>query len=1105
MKSKYLLLFIFSVFGLLGKIQATTHVVTNSGLTFTPADISVNVGDTVVFNIGNSHNAVEVSKATYDSRGMMSNGGFNVPFGGGSIVITEAKTYYYVCQPHVNFDMVGTITATEQDSGKTTMFTANLSGSNEATPVLSSASGQISGSLDGNILTIEGRFSGLTGAFNSQIAGGSHIHRGFAGQNGGIELALVPTLDSDNRGGQFEAANNSFELTDEQLDLLLGRQLYINIHTTVYASGELRGQLLPASDDLYLVNLFGSNEVPSVISQGFGALALEVTNDSLYVSGSFQELSSALNTSIGGGAHLHMGLSGENGGVVFPLNVTLGADSTSGTINNVFPITEVQKEMLIDRRLYANFHSMNLPSGELRGQIRGVVDAVFRSHLSGNNQPVPVTSKATGEILLELKDSTIIVSGSFQGLSSALNTMIAGGAHIHLGIAGQNGGVLFPLVVELSPDSTAGTFAAVDNQFVLSQEEVASLLDRKLYINIHSLNFGPGEIRGQIVPESQFFFTGFLTGMQQPDPVISGGYGAIIAEIMGNNLTLSGAFNNLDTELNEAIAGGAHLHLAPAGSNGPVEFLLMPVLSEDKKTGQYQPADNTFTLTEGLMDTLIERQFYANIHSLGNASGELRAQLLHESTAYFFAPLSGASESNPVNTNGNGAYVVEWNDGQLIGSGSFNDLTSDFDVNIAGGAHLHAAYAGSNGGILQFLNTSMGMDGRSGVFEAKNNILGVSSAFVDTLLNRTTYVNIHSTDFPSGEIRGQVLPFANNYFTATLSGINEVQPVRSGGSGAFKLELNGNNLVVTGSFNDLEGDFDPNIGGGAHIHQAITGSNGDVVLALTTDLGDDLKSGIYTAANNTFVLEDSISDGLKSGRLYFNIHTTEVPSGELRGQILPETNQFPNPSAIIAPASGAMITIEGEGNTPFEASWNPTTDPDADTLSYIWQLAADPGFNLIALSVNQGEQTNFQTDFATVNGLLRSLGIQEGQSINLYHRVMVSDGSLFSTSEIDSVTLTVGIVTDIEDLDIKQMSINLYPNPAQDRIQLNIKSTVNGVNGELILVDLQGRVLQNSTVNLQGGAETLRLDVNTLPSGIYFAQIWLEGRLARTTKFEIQR
>ena len=153
-----------------------------------------------------------------------------------------------------------------------TEFKALLSGSHEVLPIATTASGEITAVLDGNELRVSGTFSGLTGAFDPSVAGGSHIHTGYAGQNGGITFTLTPSPDLDLKGGTFDATLNTFTLTQDQMDALMERRMYVNIHTTMYAGGEIRGQLLPASDAYFNANLLGSNEVPSVITSASGAL-----------------------------------------------------------------------------------------------------------------------------------------------------------------------------------------------------------------------------------------------------------------------------------------------------------------------------------------------------------------------------------------------------------------------------------------------------------------------------------------------------------------------------------------------------------------------------------------------------------------------------------------------------------------------------------------------------------------------------------------------------------------------------------------------------------------------------------------------------------------
>ncbi len=91
--------------------SATTHTVVSSGYTFSPADVSFKLGDTLSFSLASIHDVVEVSQATWDANGSTSNGGFETPYGGGTVVLTHTGTYYYVCATHVgSFGMKGTIT-----------------------------------------------------------------------------------------------------------------------------------------------------------------------------------------------------------------------------------------------------------------------------------------------------------------------------------------------------------------------------------------------------------------------------------------------------------------------------------------------------------------------------------------------------------------------------------------------------------------------------------------------------------------------------------------------------------------------------------------------------------------------------------------------------------------------------------------------------------------------------------------------------------------------------------------------------------------------------------------------------------------------------------
>lgn len=103
--------------------NATTLIV-SSGFAFSPDAVTINVGDSVNFQLGNIHNALEVSQSTYNANGTTPlSGGFSVPFGGGWVLPANLSVgvHYYVCTNHASMGMKGTITVS-QSAAPTVVF-----------------------------------------------------------------------------------------------------------------------------------------------------------------------------------------------------------------------------------------------------------------------------------------------------------------------------------------------------------------------------------------------------------------------------------------------------------------------------------------------------------------------------------------------------------------------------------------------------------------------------------------------------------------------------------------------------------------------------------------------------------------------------------------------------------------------------------------------------------------------------------------------------------------------------------------------------------------------------------------------------------------------
>lgn len=115
--------------------------------------------------------------------------------------------------------------------------------------------------------------------------------------------------------------------------------------------------------------------------------------------------------------------------------------------------------------------------------------------LDGSQEVPPVATAGTGSgtLTLDLATSVLTVSGSYSGLTSNANV-----AHLHGPAAvGANAGIIFGLTIS---GGTSGTFSGSGN---LTATQVQSVLTGLTYLNVHTANFGNGELRGQVCRVAQ--------------------------------------------------------------------------------------------------------------------------------------------------------------------------------------------------------------------------------------------------------------------------------------------------------------------------------------------------------------------------------------------------------------------------------------------------------------------------------------------------------------------------------------------------------------------------------------------------------------------------
>lgn len=120
-------------------------------------------------------------------------------------------------------------------------------------------------------------------------------------------------------------------------------------------------------------------------------------------------------------------------------------------------------------------------------------------------------------------------------------------------------------------------------------------------------------------------------------------------------------------------------------------------------------------------------------------------------TSIFQAFLLGANEVPPTGSNGFGISVLVYN----FNSNSFEISTGFIGLSAAPvGGHIHLGEAGTNGPVI-FNFTSFLPATSSGSTDPTNGTLSAADEL--ELYAGNLYVNLHTAQYPAGEIRGQLL------------------------------------------------------------------------------------------------------------------------------------------------------------------------------------------------------------------------------------------------------------------------------------------------------------------------------------------------------------
>ena len=369
-------------------------------------------------------------------------------------------------------------------------------------------------------------------------ATGLHIHNGPAGVSAGVVIntglsaaasqAIKAGGDIVHRPAQVDGTNAA------ALAALRGlftdpTQYYVNIHTTDFPGGAIRGQLQPAIGTVLMGIMSSDNEVPPVTpsASGMGVVVALATLDSkggLATAVTYQSVNYKISDSNNfTGLHIHNGPAGVNAGVVINTGIpssTLVDPSGAGVVGPYYTEIDITNATQVATFLslfsnpqnnYINIHTNAHGGGLMRAQLRTTDSMVFSITLDSANETGTVKLPGTAPSIITVRtlrneDGSVATGTVFFDV----NYRMSGpanftGLHIHDAGKGVNGPISIPMVPTYDANFASDTgFGNYYNWTpgLLSIDTLNDIVSNpeNHYANIHTSLDPAGSARVQLAP-----------------------------------------------------------------------------------------------------------------------------------------------------------------------------------------------------------------------------------------------------------------------------------------------------------------------------------------------------------------------------------------------------------------------------------------------------------------------------------------------------------------------------------------------------------------------------------------------------------------------------
>lgn len=521
-----------------------------------------------------------------------------------------------------------------------------------------------------------------------------------------------------------------------------------------------------------------------------------------------------------------------------------------------------------------------------------------------------------------------------------------------------------------------------------------------------------------------------------------------------------------------------HIHEGAVGVAGPVIINLLPMLRGNRLSGFLTGAN----IAPANLTKFFRGGYYINAHTAANGGGEIRGQIRLESEIGLAASLSGTQEVPAVTTTATalGVFILS------------QDLTKlKFRVTLAGlssaitAAHFHSGAVGVPGppvvNLLTYVNGN--------VIEGE---IVPTATFLASLRQGEIYINVHTTNNPGGEIRGQLafevrnVPFDSRLDATQLVPAN-TWPGKAVAVGRLAPTLD--SITVFVSYAGLS-----SAATSIAIYNAPAGQANGTPLSTVTIPATNTSNVVGFRFTN---LSLAIVNLFLKGDINMVINTATNPTGEVRGQLvrlaregytiaLNGAQERPTPNASAGYGVGIVSIDRDQSNAHFMSVWGGLTGPPTGGHFHTG-LVSQFGpvvFNLVPYFDNNTAAYGFWKDDNTAQPFTRSRSLQfrrDSLYMNL-HTAANPGGEIRGQVYRGARNLQRVLAT--QPAAVVAGTFGTAPNPFASTLLLNFEGRVSGA-ADVRVSDLLGRVVAREEVLVHPGPNALPLAFPDLRPGLY--------------------